>query len=228
MSGFDLFGGVPVMDDGRTCDIYTLSDPRNGAVRYVGKSTQVEMRYYNHLDYAKRPGRKFKSTNWIRQLLALGLKPVMTVIETVPYDQWADRERFWIAHHKAIGADLTNHNDGGYGPWEVSPETSAKLSAATARRNRLRKGQPASDAARAAWSAAQKRRIANMSDEERREYTMRMVRKRRPGWNRGWKMSDETKAKIGAANSVSRRKGYQLTDGHKAAISAGLKKRRLA
>lgn len=217
----DLFGRVSTIDDGKTCDIYTLSDPRDGSVRYVGKSTQVAARYYNHLDYAKRPGRKFRSTNWIRQLLALGLKPTLTIIETVPYHQWADRERHWISHHKAVGANLTNHNDGGYGPWEVSPETSAKLSAATAARNRSRKGQATSERARAVWSEAGKNRVAAMAPDERREHVMRMIRKRKPGWNRGWKMSEEAKAKIGAANSVSRRKGYHLTDDHKAAISAG-------
>lgn len=57
MSGLDLFGERSTADKGKTCDIYTLSDPRTGAVRYVGKSTQVKARFYNHLDYAKRPGR---------------------------------------------------------------------------------------------------------------------------------------------------------------------------
>ena len=45
--------------------------------------------------------------------------------------------------------------------------------------------------------------------------------KAQPAREWGWKMSDETKAKIGLANAVSRRSGYHLTDEHKRAISEG-------
>lgn len=140
-------------------------------------------------------------TNWIRSLLAAGVQPLLTVVETCPYAKWADLERHWITHFKALGCDLTNLNNGGYGPWEVSPETSAKLSAATAARNRERKGVPLSPERRARLSAIHKRRLASLTPEQRLARTAAALAKRKPGFNAGWRHSAESKAAIGKANA---------------------------
>jgi group I intron endonuclease len=109
-----------------TTYIYILTDPRNGAVRYVGKSDDPERRYRRHLTENGRTHRH----NWIKQLVQLGLQPMMDVIESVPKTLWEEREIFWIAHYRALGHNLTNMCEGGNGASGLSPsdETRRKLS----------------------------------------------------------------------------------------------------
>ena len=92
--------------------IYTLTDPRDGRVRYVGKTNNKETRLANHISNAKTIKHNRHVCNWIKELLALGLKPVFKVIEEC-VDNWAEREVSWIAHYKAIGCKLTNNSIGG-------------------------------------------------------------------------------------------------------------------
>jgi hypothetical protein len=170
--------------DQRPCEIYVLSDPHTGEPRYVGRSRNAKRRLYDHIDKARRNTLTAHNYRWIRSLLARGVWPLVTVVEVCAADDWADRERFWIAHYRAQGARLTNHHEGGYGPWDVHPETRALLSAATARRNRARKGLPSTAAQRQAWRDRQRRIVANLTPEELHLYAGRMVAKRKPGWNR--------------------------------------------
>lgn len=90
--------------------IYTLSDPRNNKVRYVGKTDNPKRRLAAHIidkDVCHR-------TNWIKQLTKNNLEPIMTIIEKVAKNQsWEDRERYWISHYRSIGCNLTNMTDGG-------------------------------------------------------------------------------------------------------------------
>jgi hypothetical protein len=169
--------------DQRPCEIYTLSDPDTGQVRYVGRSRNARRRLYDHVAKARSTGRTARVYCWIRSLLARGVLPMVEVVEVCPADQWAERERFWITSLRASGVDLTNLNDGGYGPWDVHPETRARLSAATAAWNRGRKGTPASAHARSVWSAAHRRRMAGLSADERKQIANRAM-SRRPGWNK--------------------------------------------
>lgn len=93
--------------------IYTLTDPRDGAIRYVGKTDNPERRLAMHL---KERYHSHKN-HWLQELASEGLKPIMTIIETVSEGQgWEDRERYWIAHFRAIGCPLTNGTDGGDHP----------------------------------------------------------------------------------------------------------------
>lgn len=170
--------------DQRPCEIYTLAAPGTGEVRYVGRSRDAKRRYYNHVDNARKKGRSDHRVCWIRSLIATGQLPVMVVVERCAADIWAERERYWIEHFTLMGCRLTNSNNGGVGPWDVSPETRLKLSAATARRNRARKGVPPTEIQREVWRARQRRIVGRMSADERRQYAARMVEKRKPGWNR--------------------------------------------
>jgi hypothetical protein len=95
----------------RSWDIYALLDPRTDAVRYVGWSFNAKRRLKNHL---KVDGKHTHKANWIRSLLALGLKPQLKILETGT-GNWADQERWWIAKSRFYGADLTNDTDGGEG-----------------------------------------------------------------------------------------------------------------
>lgn len=112
--------------------IYTLSDPRTGDVRYVGKTIKnLKDRLNLHLWYAKK-GNKTHRCNWVRLLFSLGLSPVISEIERIDLrKEWAERERYWIAFYKSNGADLTNAADGGEGMHghRHTAEEKAKISA---------------------------------------------------------------------------------------------------
>lgn len=96
--------------DQRPWEIYALLDPRTEAVRYVGWSFDSKRRLKGHL----RDKSKTHKACWIRSLLALGLEPKMTILETGT-GNWASQERWWIAKSRFYGADLTNATDGGDG-----------------------------------------------------------------------------------------------------------------
>lgn len=92
--------------------IYTLTDPRDGVVKYVGKTRRdnPKDRLWQHNCLRGHTMRD----NWIRKLLSLGLKPTMDIIFLVPEgDNWEKWERYWIAEYKKINPSLKNHTQGG-------------------------------------------------------------------------------------------------------------------
>jgi group I intron endonuclease len=103
--------------------IYTLSHPETNEVRYVGKTINIKRRYKQHL-YDKRTTHK---SSWVKSLKQLGLKPIMTIIETCNETNWIDREKFWITQFD----NLTNLLDGGgvHYTRTTKEETKAKISA---------------------------------------------------------------------------------------------------
>jgi hypothetical protein len=92
--------------------IYCLSDPRDGAIRYVGVSVDPKARYRVHLYDLRHATHK---VHWIKSLLTQGIRPIMTVIQRLPYACWTDAERYWIQHFRDLGCDLTNGTAGGEG-----------------------------------------------------------------------------------------------------------------
>jgi hypothetical protein len=89
--------------------IYALSHPKTKAVAYVGKTTQPKYRLANHITSR----RNCALMQWRDSILAVGGRPVMTVVEEVAMgDDWRERERYWIAKYKLMGAELLNI----YGP----------------------------------------------------------------------------------------------------------------
>lgn len=105
--------------------IYGLVDPRDGQVRYVGKTVEPQQRLYMHLWYATSGRTDTHRDRWLRVLLAAGAEPVMRVLEEVPLGvSWEERERSWIA---AL-PDLTNTARGGEGvDVPRTPEWSARI-----------------------------------------------------------------------------------------------------
>jgi hypothetical protein len=88
--------------------IYALVDPRNDAVRYVGRAYEPQIRLREHInsEYAANPA-KYR---WIRELKKSGLLPRLEVLEGV-YGSLQDadlRERYWIQYFVSTGAELTN------------------------------------------------------------------------------------------------------------------------
>jgi len=94
--------------------IYALHDPQNDEIRYIGKSHKPRARLWQHLHGARR-GEKTYRHHWIAGLLAIGLSPRITILETTTLAGWAEAERCHIAQARAAGCRLTNLTDGGDG-----------------------------------------------------------------------------------------------------------------
>ena len=88
--------------------IYGLRDPRDGAMRYVGKADRPRRRLVRHVVRRHEESAKAK---WVRELFEFGLRPVLEILEEVYIDAWQDAERRWIASFDG----LLNAHDGGNG-----------------------------------------------------------------------------------------------------------------
>ena len=86
--------------------VYTLADPRDDNVHYIGVTRYPALRMYQHL--YTQDGNEGK-LRWVQGLFADGIEPVMLVLETV--DTWElalERERYWIKLYLEQKAPLVN------------------------------------------------------------------------------------------------------------------------
>lgn len=176
-------------DAGRTASIYTLSDPRNGEVRYVGVTAgTLETRLKGHLRYKGKDHR----TAWVRSLLAAGVKPVITEIAVVPFATRGDTEQEWIARYRASGARLTNSTHGGLGSpgYKHTAETRARLSAKGKGRPSSKRGIPVSEEQR---EKMRQNALLQMQDPAAREAVSRV--------HKGKTITPEQRAAVGAAST---------------------------
>jgi hypothetical protein len=192
----------PLSDDTRY--IYALVDPRTGFIRYIGKAKDTKRRYAGHLIPSQLESHSHHRANWLKELLRLGLKPIMEVLETVPTAEWEVAEREWIARFRNIPGypDLTNATDGGEGVDGFTPSKEVRQRIAESHRGKTmppghgekvraaHKGRVHTAQARANMSAGRKIWWKNLSTEERDKITTTM----RSG------ITDETRKKAGAAN----------------------------
>lgn len=104
--------------------IYTLSHPITNEVRYVGKTINIKRRYKQHL-YDKRTSHK---ASWVKSLKNDGLKPVMNILEICTFENWEEKEKYWIKQFN----NLTNLKAGGNDSYKrtTTEETKQKLSLA--------------------------------------------------------------------------------------------------
>lgn len=108
--------------------IYSLIDPRNHRVRYVGKTNDVRLRLRKHIELALRSQRRNHRFNWIRSLVDAGQLPTLAIIESGE-GAWQAAEKHWIAFYRMAGCALVNATDGGDGAENPSAETRARMSA---------------------------------------------------------------------------------------------------
>lgn len=171
----------------RQWHIYTLSDPRDGAVRYVGITHRdPRRRLSGHLWEAVNEKRLPKS-EWLVELLAADLRPICETIQSGEGDGW-EQEIRWVKHFRDAGCDLTNANEGGGGPrvgGKWTPEQREKIVTAL-------KGKTRTPAQCAAITA---RQLGNRPSSKTRERqsAARIGRKFKP-------LTEEHKAKIRASN----------------------------
>lgn len=87
--------------------IYALIDPRSNLVRYIGKTSNRKKRFGFHVrNYDVTPKGK-----WIQELKALGLQPVLRVIETINSNDrqwWRVIEDKWITLYREKGFPILN------------------------------------------------------------------------------------------------------------------------
>lgn len=119
--------------------VYTLSDPRDGAIRYVGKTTKAPLeRLAQHLSSPTNPAMRV----WLTGLGSQGLLPKMDTIATVAAERLDAEESKQIAKHakahrllnspyyQANIADLWNTPAAGKPP--AGPRQPSRLDAAAA------------------------------------------------------------------------------------------------
>ncbi|MFB7589363.1 hypothetical protein [Streptomyces sp. NPDC056169] len=89
----------------RTGFVYTLTDPRDGTIRYVGKTNgQLLTRLAQHLASPTNPAMRV----WLNALSLQGLTPEITAVRTVSVDELAAEETRQIASHAQRGHRLLN------------------------------------------------------------------------------------------------------------------------
>ena len=102
-----------------TTNIYSLIDPRDEMIRYIGKADDCDKRLEGHIKKTKYETNH--KANWIKGLLKENLKPILEIIDEVQKSEWEFWERHYISLYKSWGFDLTNSTMGGDGG-TMSPE----------------------------------------------------------------------------------------------------------
>jgi len=129
--------------------IYSLTDPRDGRVRYVGKTTRPKGRLHSHICEAIRGRQENHRTHWVRSVIEAGHFPTMSILESGEGD-WQAAEQKWIKTLRDAGCNLVNSTDGGDGVYNPTPEVRAKIGAAS----RVRRDSPETKAKKSAASKA--------------------------------------------------------------------------
>lgn len=95
--------------------LYALCEPGTTRVRYIGKAGDPVRRLRCHLTPASLREKSHRS-DWLKSLLARGLKPELMILAEVREEAWQEAERLLIAGFKEMGYDLTNTLPGGEDP----------------------------------------------------------------------------------------------------------------
>jgi predicted GIY-YIG superfamily endonuclease len=93
--------------------IYSLIDPRDESVRYVGISDNMPTRFMHHL---RETGSRTAKGMWLAELKSYGLQPTIKILEEMQARKTQrylveEREKHWIRVFEQSGASLTNIRD---------------------------------------------------------------------------------------------------------------------
>lgn len=181
----------------KECVIYGLCDPRTGALRYVGKTTQPLLR---RLKQHLRDKTSDHRGRWVQAILRSKTSPDIFVIEKIEEGNcWREAERHAVAYFKSLGCDLTNNALGGDGLGSFSEVTREKMARSARERDPL--SRRFSDAARRTMS------LSKLS--QTRETREKLA-------NAGRRISEETRQKRrNAAASISRETRQKMSQSAK-------------
>src|SRR5437879_4539882 len=88
--------------------VYTLADPRDNLVRYVGISNNVQRRFLEH--FSRNDGNEWK-ISWIQELKEASLVPALEIIASgLTYTEAQNEERNQINYYLELGVALTNRD----------------------------------------------------------------------------------------------------------------------
>ena len=90
----------------RNVTIYALCDPDTDEIRYIGQTTNIELRYKQHLSLNVISGKR--KYDWVKGLSEQSKKPTIKVLFVVPKENANDAERTAIHNALAKGFDLVN------------------------------------------------------------------------------------------------------------------------
>jgi hypothetical protein len=203
--------------------IYTLHDPRDWSIRYVGKANDPVSRLKVHIRQPLLIGMR----RFVDDLRIVGMAPTLNVLQITSQSQWKYWEQFWIATVRASGADLLNIAKGGNGCQEGAGHAGIKHSAQTRTKFSLqRKGRVLSPEWRANVSASLKG-IKRNPESVARSAQSRKGRKH--SLESRAKMSASLKGRTYSAETRAlwsvQRKGRPHSKDHSAKIGAALKGR---
>lgn len=113
--------------------IYTLIDPRNGEVRYVGATIEPKRRLQSHK--SEPPNEDMKM--WIDELLDKNNPPLMKLVGFGDVEELAEMEEE-IIENMSEEYDLLNRDKGSYsrhrGEWDVEEKTTVQVGTDTRER----------------------------------------------------------------------------------------------
>jgi NUMOD3 motif len=189
-----------------TTFLYALTDPRHGDTHvYIGKADDPRRRFMEH--YWELKDDRSRKAHWLRQLLALGMKPAQEILREVPLAEWERWERDYIRWYRVLGWRVVNSTDGGDGVVNLSPEARARCAAG-------RRGKGHTPEARAAIGAAARGRP--QSAETRAKQSAAKRGEKHPMF--GKPHTAEHRTNIGIAN-----RGRKLTEAQQQKLSVSLK-----
>ena len=91
--------------------IYALRDPRDHAIRYIGKTDNPERRLRQHLE--SKSGRVHAL---VYELSLIGLALKLYLLQECPKSEWQLWEKYWIGLGNILGEKLINIMPGGQNP----------------------------------------------------------------------------------------------------------------
>lgn len=152
------------------CFIYGLQDPITFEIRYIGQTSVGMRRPKVHFSKSSLKNKTHRSS-WIKSLN--GKIPNIIILEICDKDQLNEREIYWIAHGKANGWSLTNHDNGGSGisGYKHSEETKAKIGLAS---KKMWKTNPVKMTEEAKYKCGNSKRGKLRSTENKRELAIKM------------------------------------------------------
>jgi hypothetical protein len=104
--------------------VYSLADPRNNQVRYIGKSINPFKRFVEH----KSEKYKNHKCNWVQSLKKLNLIPILEIIECCKAEEVEFWENYYIGLYKSWGFNLVNDIIPGKITKNYSQKTKNKIS----------------------------------------------------------------------------------------------------